>query len=661
MTLRIHLGFALALAGSGAPLLAARDSAPDWVARAAATPASVPVDGAAAVVLLDDALLDVGRDGTFTTRTRYIVQILTLEGRRHAQAFVPYSTGADKVQSVRAWLKRRSGAVTVYGKKEMADIALHTNALELYAESRAQVIRPEINTIAVGDVFAFESVIQERSIFAQRLWHFQGKLPVERSSFMLTLPPGWEVETRTFNHPALEPSGDGAARTWALERLPAPETEPFSPPASAYIPALAIDLRPPPSEAARLRLLGNMSWEALSVYFTKHYDAASEPDAALRARAQALTTGHDSSWERTKALARFAQQVNYISIVIDAGRAGGMIPRPARDVFRLNYGDCKDKATLLRSLLATQGITAHPAIVFAGDEAHVREEWPSPHQFNHCILAIEVDDDIDTPAAVTHPALGRLVYFDPTDELTPPGLLRSGSLASKALLLAGERGGLVTLPTGDSANDRLERVIRARIDGAGHVTGTIEEVFQGLTSSAVRAERRARSTTDYHKLIERWLARTLPTPTASRVEAVEDAAAPCFSLAIDFAAPGYGKPMRDVLLMFKPVLVARREHPVLTRTDRRLPLKIAPQSFRETSLIALPEGFRVDELPPPVDLQTTFGTYRARARVEDHHLHIERSLEVMRSTVPAAEAKTVKAFFESILRAEQTPVVLQRL
>ena len=75
----------------------------------------------------------------------------------------------------------------------------------------------------------------------------------------------------------------------------------------------------------------------------------------------------------------------------------------------------------------------------------------------------------------------------------------------------------------------------------------------------------------------------------------------------------------------------------------------------------MPEGFRVDELPPALDLKTAFGTYQARARVEARELHLERSLEEARTTVPAGEAETVRSFIESSLSAEQSPVVLERL
>jgi hypothetical protein len=119
--------------------------------------------------------------------------------------------------------------------------------------------------------------------------------------------------------------------------------------------------------------------------------------------------------------------------------------------------------------------------------------------------------------------------------------------------------------------------------------------------------------------------------------------------------------MRDTLLVFKPVVVARRDSTALKKEKRTQPLVIRPSSFVERVEIALPEGFRVDELFPPAELISTFGRYQAKAEVRDNHLLFERSLELRSTTLPATEYETARIFFEKMLQAEQSPVVLKRL
>ena len=53
-------------------------------------------------------------------------------------------------------------------------------------------------------------------------------------------------------------------------------------------------------------------------------------------------------------------QYRYIGISFGIGRYQ---PHAADDVLSNNYGDCKDKHTLLASLLQASGITLYPALI----------------------------------------------------------------------------------------------------------------------------------------------------------------------------------------------------------------------------------------------------------------------------------------------------------
>ena len=42
------------------------------------------------------------------------------------------------------------------------------------------------------------------------------------------------------------------------------------------------------------------------------------------------------------------------------------------------YGDCKDKATLMRAMLRVLKIESYAVLIFSGDPTYVREEWIAP-------------------------------------------------------------------------------------------------------------------------------------------------------------------------------------------------------------------------------------------------------------------------------------------
>lgn len=638
----------------------AREKLPDWLTALAA----LKTDRGAShpgIILLDESVLEVSPDGVFTTRTRWAARILTREGRKFAQARVPYDQSSQKVKSFKAWTLRPDQQMITYGRDKVIDTATYSNALELYADARQQTISAVDDAIPES-VFGFESVVEERAIFGQLSWAFQCELPAERSSFSVTLPPGWKVQTHLYNLTELTPEVSGNTTTWIMTQLPAAPDEPMSPNSQAYQPWIAVDLRPP-TEGPKPKYLRPVfeTWRDVASYFVSNYETAATPDAEVKSKASAITANASTLKERLQALCRHAQRVNYISIGLDTGNGGGFIPRAASRVLRCNYGDCKDKSTLLRSLLSATGVRSYPVVVYSGDSERTRENWPSPLQFNHCIVAIEVDETVQSPAVAVHPTLGRLLFFDPTNEITPLGYLPSSDAGAQALILSKETEGLFRLPQMEAAHNRWDRTITVKLAANGEVTGRIQETFTGQASSSVRSEHRQLSPTDYQKRIERWLGGTLAAPQVRALEAKDAFEEARFTLGLEFGAQGYGKCMQDRLLVFKPVMVARRDSTALRKTKRTQPVVLTAMSFSEHSEIELPAGFRVDEKIAPVELKTTFGRYRACATEDSGKLIFERSLEITSTQVPPSEYDSVRAFFEKILQSEQTPVVLERL
>ena len=80
-----------------------------------------------------------------------------------------------------------------------------------------------------------------------------------------------------------------------------------------------------------------------------------------------------------KALANYMQRnIRYVAIEVGIG---GLQPHRAADVFAHQYGDCKDKATLLSTMLKQVGIDSY--YVFGRHRAwHRQSQFPSL-RFNH--------------------------------------------------------------------------------------------------------------------------------------------------------------------------------------------------------------------------------------------------------------------------------------
>jgi hypothetical protein len=624
---------------------------PDWLQQAARAELPAYEAGVPAVVIYDRGRIVVDANGRRVQTLAFALKILSREGRRRAEARAVYTPDTAKVRDLNAWIVRPSGDSTHLGKSAVVDVAVSGN--DVYNEARVRVIDAS-DEIQPGEVFGFESVIEQQAEFNQLVWSFQGRLPVRLSRCELTLPPGWTVKDTWLNHARLEPQLAGSTYAWELRDLAYLAPEPASPDPAGLAPRLALSLLPPVSAAGGLRSFA--SWQDVARWTSGLHDARAQPDPSVTARAHELTQGRTDELARVQALARFVQRLPYISIQVGIGR---FQPHAAAEILAKSYGDCKDKATLLRSLLSVAGIASYPVLVAAEDPRFVRPEWPSPLQFDHVILAIGTTAAAGSPAAVTHPTLGPLLLFDPTDEHSRLGDLPQREQGGAALLAAGDAGWLFTVPTIPPEANHLSRDTRAQLSATGQLSGRLVEKSVGQAAAEERAVYSGRARSDYVSLIERWLARGITGVKATRVEVADDDQG-SFRLEVEFATEHYGQSMQGRLMIFKPALVSRRQSVQLTQPQRKQPVIVESLAYDETAHVALPAGFGVDELPAPVELTTSFGDYRLKVETRGDEVILTRRLTTRAAIVPVEQYASVRGFYEKIMAAEQAPVVLVR-
>ena len=630
----------------------AADAPPAWLSQAAATETPAYESDVDMVVLLDEESVTVDAYGVVTTTERKALKILTRRGKAWAQASVIYRTDTGKVRDLNAWLIYPSGKSESFGKKETVDASLASN--DVYNEARRKSIFAS-DEADPGAVFGYEAVTQDKSVFTQFLFQFQGANPALESRFQVTLPAGWTAEGVTFNTDAIEPRVEGSTYTWELRDLKPIEREVAGPPISAIAPRVAVSYYPTEAASAGPAF---EQWEDVSAWLATLSDPQSVADDAIRAKALELTAGVEDELGKIAALGKYAQDVRYVSIQTGVGRGGGYRPHAAADVFSNSYGDCKDKANLLRAMLREVGIDSYPVAVYSGDRRFVRPEWASPQQFNHAILAVRVSGTTDAPAVTDVDGLGRLLFFDPTDPYTPVGAIPEIEQDSWALVVKPAGGKLVKLPSVEPRENLLERTIEVELAESGGISAHIREVATGDSAVTNRAYWKSGTESEYRELIERWVTRGVPGSSVSDIAVADERET--FELDVTLAAESYGQAMGGRLLVFKPAIVSRRNYMSFSEEERVHPVQLYSNAFDETVRVALPAGFAVDEKPEAVDVETEFGRYQARWEEQEGTLVFSRSLETRNAVVPVEGYGEVRRFYGAILQAEQAPVVLMR-
>ncbi|HLA11769.1 MAG TPA: DUF3857 domain-containing protein [Pyrinomonadaceae bacterium] len=652
-TIPLILVFVLsAISTSAAP----GDEVPAWLSQAAAASAPPYDKDVPAVVIHREQTINVGADGRLITATNFAVRVLVREGRYFASADQLYLTNSGKVREMRAWLISPNGTVKKYGKDHIVDLIEDPN--DIYNEYRVKSI-DATNDADAGSVFGYEAISEERPLFHQDVWLFQNRLPTLLSRYTLNLPAGWSASSVTFNRDPIEPAVSGSSYKWELRNLMPIRPEVASPEISNLAPRIAVNYFLPdsgPSSGFR----SFETWTEVSRWASELHDPQSVPDENITAKAKQLTAAAANEFDKIRAIAQFVQRLQYISIDIGIGKGNGYKPHAASQVLAKTYGDCKDKANLMRAMLRSIGIVAYPVAIYSGDATRVTEQWPSPSQFNHCIIAVKVGEETRAETIISHPTLGRLLIFDATDEHTPLGDLPDDEQGSLALLIAGDQGALLRMPVMPPESSHLQRVAEVQLTSEGAIVATIKERSTGQRAVEERRAFRKLSAPGYKQMIEEWLTRGATTARVSRIEPVDDSVSGRFGLDVEFSAASYAQLIQDRLLVFNPAIVSRREALFLTEPSRQHPIVLGSRAFTEKVIVKLPVGFEVDEVPDAVKLETPFGTYKTSYEVKGDELVFERALAQRGMAIPAMQYQVVRSFYEKIRAAEQAPVVLAR-
>ncbi|MGC2657689.1 MAG: transglutaminase domain-containing protein [Bryobacteraceae bacterium] len=651
MRLRVILSGALLL---WPVLCAASTEAPSWVQEIAsrAVPkfeAKVPV-----VALLNEQHVTVDAAGRVTTDYREAIKILTREGRNKGEAAIPYLAASDKVRDVHAWLVAPNGFVKTYTPKDgIFDVGAVDESL--YDEIRFRSSRAD--NPEIGSVFVFEGRLESKPFLSQESFEFQDRaFPALESRFVLSLPAGWIAKGVVFNHDPVAPVVDGSTYTWELKDLPFREREPAGPSIYGAMPRLAVDYTPPPGVTSPAPCFRN--WQDASRYLTDLSAGQDDPSDDLAAKAKELTASKTTEYEKIQAIGHYVQKVKYVSIQMNLAKGGGYRPHTAESVFAKQYGDCKDKANLMRAMLRSVGIPSYLVVIYAGDRTVVQEAWPSPEQFNHAIIGVHVGDAVQAPTVLDAPGVGRLLIFDPTNDQTPVGDLPFYLQGSLALLEAGDKGSLLRMPVMPPDASAANVSVDAALSNTGQLTAKVEQNNTGQSAVRERATLSELKPEDRQKRIERWVSETAEGAAIANVKEDDDFGQNHFHLHLELSAATYGQLMQGRLLVFNPAVIGRQSRLYLREETRREPLILNAESYHKSVRIRLPEGFTVDEMPDCGKLATSFASFACSVKQEPGAVVLTQDLSTQAVTIPPEEYIKARKFFNAIAGFEEQPIVL---
>ena len=631
--------------------------APQWM-RAVANAALPDHDEKTnAVLLYSEDILSVQSNGKIKKVERRVYKILRPDGRRYGTIRADFDA-ESKLNSIHGWCIPSQGKDFEVKDKDAIETALlGVQNGELMTDLKSKILT--IPAADPGNVVGYEIEQELRPYVMQDFWVFQEvEVPVREARYSLQLPAGWEYKAIWQNHPEIQPTGGGGQWQWVVTDVKAIKPESGMPPWEGVAGFMVVSL----FGNASGRTNGFADWKAMGKWESGLANGRREASPEIKKKTAEITANAPTTLAKMRALAQFMQKdIRYVAIQLGIG---GWQPHPAPEIFLHKYGDCKDKATLLSTMLGEIGVQSY-YVAINTQRGTITPATPATRWFDHVILAIHLPEELNDPSLhmiISHGKLGRLLIFDPTDEFTPFGHLRGDLQENYALLVTPDGGELIKLPQLPAVMNGVVRTAKLKLASSGALSGDFIEQRNGDYGAQQRASlKSATKDADRVKFLETMISHSLSTfqltkASFSNLNQMDEA----FGYQYSLVAENYAKPAGNLLLVRPRVLGSKSSDILETKEARRFAVELpGPERDTDTFEIAIPAGYEVDDLPPPINADYSFASYHSKTEVNGSTLKYTRTFEVKELSVPVSKAEELKKLYRIIASDERNTAVLK--
>ena len=417
--------------------------------------------GKAAGILHHRVAVKVLPNGLTERLDHRIVRILDDRGtRQQAVQSLAFDPAESMVDVRRARVRRKNGAIEEVGEVRM--MALASAGYRMYYDQRAmQVVFPGLrpgDTLEVAFVQRDVAVRNKFDEYFGDVMPVQGIEPRKHVEYVLEAPADKPLY---FNHRVEQQrSKDGALIEYrhVAKDVPGIKPEPGM---------------PGWSEIARyLHVSTYRTWDDVGRWYWDLVREQLVVDEDIKAGVrQALAKLPADADERTKVGAIYEHVVRNTRYVGLEFGIHGYKPYRTTDIYSRRFGDCKDKASLLKVMLAEVGIDSHLVLVRTRDQGVVPGKPASLAVFNHAITYV--------------PSLD--LWLDGTAEWSGPAELPAGDQGASVLVVKdGDGAEFRTIPVSTAADNlrRLEQTVVLDAKGGANVRHSV--VVNGAAASTVR-------------------------------------------------------------------------------------------------------------------------------------------------------------------------------
>ncbi len=392
----------------------------------------------------------------------------------------------------------------------------------------------------------------------------------------------------------------------------------------------------PEDDRPDIQLTTFETWEQIGRWYAGLEKDRRAPSPEVRAKAQELTKGLNTDLEKTEALYDFvAKNFRYVSLSLGVGRYQ---PHAASDVLHDQYGDCKDKHTLLASLLEAEGLHAWSVLINSSHK--LDPDVPSPSQFDHVITML--------------PLAKEQVWMDTTSEVAPFRLLAYTLRKKQALVIppaeppSAVAPHLLETPADTPMPDSEVSEITGKINDIGKLEAHVHYEFRGDEELLLRSVFRRVPQANWQRVVENVNSGLGGDITNLKVSDPAATREP-FTMSYDVSKVNFldwSKKKTEIVLP-----LVQFNLPDVNGDDADAdaePLKLGPKAEYSYSIkLELPAKYTA-HAPLAFSLKRDYAEYQATYKIEGGVFTAGRKLTLRQDELPVSRASDYESFRRAV-------------
>jgi tetratricopeptide (TPR) repeat protein/transglutaminase-like putative cysteine protease len=520
----------------------------------------------------------------------------------------------DAIKEMTASVERDAPEYTDYKEKHITVPSLHVGDTIEY-----DILTKTVTSLAPNEFWYSQYFLQDAIILDERL---EINVPQDRALIVKSADYSNVDGQKAGGDSAAFSKKDDGGRTiylWKHSVLTRPTDEELK----------KKKTKPEAEKQADVQITTFKNWAAVAAWYADLQKGRTTPTPEIRAKAQELANGKTTELDKIAALYNYvAQNIRYVSLSFGLGR---FQPHSAANVFKNQYGDCKDKVTLLAAMLNAIDIPSDAVLIPSARK--IDPTVPSPSQFDHLITAVPYEQ--------------KLIWMDSTAEVAPFRLLVSPLRGKSALLVPPDGAGKLVETPADPPWLSTQRVeMNATVTELGKLNVKLKYFLRGDNEYVLRVAFRRTPQTQWKELGQTIasLDGIKGEVTSVKPSDPSDTANP-FELDLEFSQAGFLDWSSKRTKVPIPMLSLGLPDAPADQVD---PVKLgSPLDVTERLTMKLPKGFTA-EPPFGVTVDRDYAYYKSTYHFSDDTLTAERTLNFKMDELPAARTNEYLTFSRTV-------------